>query len=365
MPSVGAGGRIDPRSILIVMLSAVGDSVLVLPVLNALRRAYPEAHLTWALQPGPHALVAPHPAVDDFVIVRRSRQRSRLPSLFGASRGLASAVWTLRTLARNRHGGRFDLLLDLQVYLKAGILTGLTPAAVKLGFDRQRARDLNWVFTNQRISPLPGGQGHIQDQYLEFLHHLDVDPDPVRYGLSLSPAETVQKKRFFQSLGKPAVAIVPASSHRRKNWTVQGYAQVISSLRRDFGLQPLLVGGHSDLEEEMAQAIKTHTGANVLDVRGGGLRRLLWLLDGSRLVITPDSAPLHMARAVETPVIGLFGFTNPKRSGPYRKYTDLVVDGYARFPEESYPLTRERRSDGMARVTPDRVLEKVQMALGA
>ena len=115
----------------------------------------------------------------------------------------------------------------------------------------------------------------------------------------------------------------------------------------------------------MAAAVKAavRTGATLLDARRNDLRRLLWLLDGSRVVITPDTGPLHMARALEVPVVSLFGFTNPKRSGPYRRFTELIVDGYARFPGEDYPVSMERRAGGMARITPAMVLEKVELAL--
>jgi heptosyltransferase I len=355
--------KIEPRSILIVMLSAVGDAVLVLPVANALRRAFPRTSISWALQEGPHSLVAPDANVDNFVVVRRGGRMRNPWSLLRTTRSLGSAALTLRDLARSQSYGRFDLLLALQVYLKAGILTGLTPAAVKLGFDRIRARDMNWVFTNQRIPPSPGGHRHIQDQYLEFLEFLGVDPEPVEYGLTLSREEDAARLEFYGSMDRPAVAVVTASSDSRKNWTPDGYIEVVGSLRRDLGVQPLLVGGNSRLEEEMARSILRKAREDVLDVRGGGLRRLLWLMKGARLVISPDTGPLHMARAVETPVIGLFGFTNPKRSGPYRMFRDLLVDGYARFPGEEYPVSMERRPGGMKRITPAKVLEKAEHAL--
>ena len=85
-------------------------------------------------------------------------------------------------------------------------------------------------------------------------------------------------------------------------------------------------------------------------------------MEGSALTISPDTGPLHISRAVETPVVGLYGYTNPKRSGPYRKYTDLVVDGYARHPGEDYPVEHAYR-DGMERVTVEMVLEKVALAM--
>jgi heptosyltransferase I len=355
--------REQPRSVLIVMLSAVGDAVLVLPVINALRRAFSRVHITWVLQPEPHSLVAGHAAVDEFVLFQRGRRGRTLGSALSAIRGLHAAAAELRRRARNRPGGRFDLLLDLQVYLKAGILTALAPSTVKLGFDRRRARDLNWLFTNRRIPRHPQGYGHVQDQYLEFLQHLGVDPEPVEYGLSLTADERRDQKRFYDRLDRPACAVVAASSDTRKNWTLEGYVEVIRGLESEFGLQPLLVGGHSPAEETMASTLLEAAGGRLMDVRGGGLRRLLWLLDGSALVISPDTGPLHMARAVETPVVGLFGFTNPRRSGPYRRFTELTVDGYARYAGEDYGLTMHRRAGGMGRITAPMVLEKVELAL--
>jgi heptosyltransferase I len=113
----------------------------------------------------------------------------------------------------------------------------------------------------------------------------------------------------------------------------------------------------------MARFLLASGGGEILDARGGGIRRLLWLLDGSRLVISPDTGPLHLANAMGVPVVGLFGFTNPKRSGPYRSSTDLIVDGYARFPGEVYPLNMERREEGMGRISAKMVRKKVAQAL--
>src|SRR5215218_7875157 len=116
------------------MMSAVGDAVHVLPVVNALKRAAPAVHVTWLLQPLPATLVAGHPNVDEIITVDPKR----------GWRGLLDAGVALRR-------GKFDLIIDLQVAMKAGIVTALGKAPVKLGFDRGRARDLNWLFTNRRI----------------------------------------------------------------------------------------------------------------------------------------------------------------------------------------------------------------------
>lgn len=336
-----------PKELLVVMLSAIGDAVHVLPVVTALKRAWPETRISWVIQPVPAQLVEGHPAVDEFILFNRRRGLSGLRS-FEEIRSVLS-------------GRRFDLVLDLQVYFKAGVITSMANAGRKLGFDRDRARDLNWLFTTEKLEP--HSIQHVQDQYFEFLQHLGVDPEPVCWDLHLTAAEENARDRFFEALPGPAAAVVLGTSKPQKNWTPEGYARVLDALYGDHGLTPVIVGGPSGVEREMAERTLALTRAPAVVALGPGLRRLLYLLDGARLVISPDTGPLHMARAVETPVVGLYGYTNPKRYGPYRKYEDLIVDGYARFPGEEYLPSMEYR-DGMRRITVDAVMEKVALALG-
>ncbi len=339
----------DAREIAILMLSALGDAVHVLPVANALRRAYPGSRITWIVQPVPQRLVAAHPAIDGFIVFRRRRG-------LHAWRSYAE----LRAAVRARRRP-FDLLLALQVYFKAGLIAALTPARIKLGFDRARARDANWLFTNERIPPRP--VGHVQDQYFEFLEHLGIDPQPVEWGLTPTPLEKERQARFFEGFGRPAVALVVGTSKPEKNWLPERWVRLAAALHSDLGLQPMIVGGPSPAEHAIADTIVRRSGVPVVNALGDDVRRLLWLLDGARLVVSPDTGPLHIARALDTPVVGLYGYTNPKRYGPYRKFTELVVDGYARHPGEDYPCSMTHRTGGMARVTLDRALAKVQRAL--
>jgi len=335
-----------PSEICIVMLSALGDAVHVLPVASALKRHWPGTRITWIVQPVPAKLVEGHPAIDELLVFRR---RSG-PGAWRAYAELRDAV----------HGRRFDLALGLQVYFKAGVITAMLPARVKLGFDRARARDAQWLFTSRRIPPR--APQHVQDQYFEFLHALGLDEHPVRWNLAPRPDEREPQERFFAELGRPACAIVVGTSKPQKNWDPERYVPVVEAIHRDHGLQPVLVGGPSPLERAAADHIRTSARVPVVDALGDDVRRLLWLLDGSALVVSPDTGPLHIARALGRPVVGLFGYTNPKRTGPYRAYEDLVVDGYAEYPGEDYPLTHRYRN-GMGRVTPEAVLEKVALAM--
>jgi heptosyltransferase I len=336
-----------PGRILVVMLSAIGDAVHVLPVVNALKRAWPTTEITWLIQAAPLQLARGHRSVDRFLVFRRRR-------------GL-SAWQSFQEAALQFPQEPYDLLLALQVYLKAGMLTRLAPARIKLGFDRARARDVNWLFTDERIEPR--GQRHVQDQYFEFLEHMGIDPHPAVWDIPITQDEREAQARFFGDLGRPACAVVVGTSKPQKNWNAAGYARVLEELDQRWNLQPVLVGGPSAAERRIADEVLRVTRARVIDTLGDDVRRLVWLLDGCVLTISPDTGPLHISRALERPVVGLFGYTNPKRTGPWRMYQDLIVDGYAEFPGEAYPVSPKHRDGGMLRVTTEAVLEKLELAV--
>jgi heptosyltransferase I len=314
----------------IVMMSAVGDAVHVLPVLNSLKRHAPDARVTWILQPGPMSLVRGHPAVDDIVV-------------FDRARGVRAFLDVRRELATRE----FDVVVDLQVYFKAGIVTSFTRAPVKLGFDRARARDMNWLFTNRRIQPHE--PQHVQDQYFEFLTELGVPVGEVTWNLGPWDDERAAQRAFFAPIERPAASIVVATSKPQKDWIPERWAETADALYYDFGLQPVLVGGRSPRELAAEQIIRARARAPLVSALGSGLRNLVGILDGSALVLSPDTGPLHMAVALDRPVISLMGYTNPRRTGPYRRFHELVVDAYG-DPGESYPISMENRLDRMQRI---------------
>jgi heptosyltransferase I len=203
---------------------------------------------------------------------------------------------------------------------------------------------------------------HVQDQYFEFIEYLGIDPEPVEWKIRITPQERAAQSKFFEPLGRTC-AIVVGTSKVAKNWAPNRYARVIEALEKEHGFRTILVGGPSEIERDVAERITHTAGVQPINALGDDLRKLVWLLDGASLVISPDTGPFHIARALDKPAIGLFGYTNPKRYGPYRKYEDLVVDGYALDPSENYPLNMEYRRDGMSRVTVGAVLDKVKLAM--
>ncbi len=323
----------------VVMMSAVGDAVHALPVVTALKRHAPLCRLTWVLQPGPAALVRGHPAVDEIVPFEKAKG------------------WRAWRDARRALRGPFDLVLALQVYFKAGLLTALVPAPVKLGFDRARARDLNWLVTTHRIPPHP--PQHVQDQYFEFLAALGVPAEPVTWDLGPWPAEREAQRRFFAPLDRPVAVLAVGTSDPEREWLPERWAALADALTERYGLQPVLAGGGSPRERATERAILERARHRPLSTLGAPLRDLVWLLDGAALVVALDSAPLHMSVALDRPVIGLCGAWNPKRTGPYRRFHDLLVDAYG-DPGEDYPISAEKRSGRMPRIGVADVLERVE-----
>lgn len=335
--------RVAMDRVCIVMMSAVGDTVHVLPVLHALKRLNSAMQVTWILQPGPASLVRGHRLVDEII-------------LFDRTRG-ARGFFDVREQLRSR---KFDLVLDLQVYFKANIVTSFINATVKLGFDFARARDLNWLFTTHRI-PAHTMQ-HVQDQYLEFCDWLGAPTAQVEWGLGpWSDEELAWQKDFYSRIDIPSVPIVVATSKLQKNWLPERWAEVCDALYYDFGLQPILVGGRSPVEVECERIIMERAKHAPISALGnGGLRGLVGILDGAALVISLDTGPLHITVALDRPVISLMGYSNPKRVGPYRKFGDLMVDAYG-DPGEDYPISMENRKERMQRITVRDVLDKVQV----
>jgi heptosyltransferase I len=330
------------KRVCIVMMSAVGDAVHVLPVITALKRANPGGlHVTWVLQPGPATLVRGHPLVDEIVLFERS-----------------AGVQGFLDVRRRIRDQRFDIVINLQVYLKAGVITSFARAPVKLGFDRARARDFNWLLTTDRIPPHP--IQHVQDQYFEFCDWMGVPHNQVEWGLGPWENERAWQREFYSSFERPAAPIVVATSKADKDWMPERWAEVCDALYHDFGLQPVLVGGRSPREEHAERVIIERARHAPVSALGSGLRRLVSIFDGAALVLSPDTGPLHISVALDRPVVSLIGYSNPKRVGPYRKFRDLMIDAYG-DPGEDYPPSMENRTGRMGRIAVRDVLDKVEL----
>ncbi len=331
----------SPGRICIVMLTALGDAVHVLPVINAIKRHAPGTRITWVVQPAAAALVRGHPAIDELLVFDRARG--------------ARAFVEIRRELRQR---AFDVVLLLQPYLKAAVLAAFAPAPRKIGTDRARARDLTWLVTPERLPPRP--LSHMQDQFLEFLQLFEIPAEPLEWSLEPRAEERGWQRKFFAGIERPVVALVIGTSKPEKDWLPERWAELCDVLTEDYGLQPVLVGGTSERELASKRIICERAVHPPMSALGSGIRPLVSILDGSALVISPDTGPLHMSVALDRPVISLIGYADPRRTGPYRRYLDLMIDAY-HDPGENGAITNERRTGRMGRIRVTDVLQKVEI----
>lgn len=340
------------RRICLILQSGIGDVVHGLPLVNALKRDDPRRHITWVVERVPSPLLRPHPAVDEVV-------------LFDRRGGLKE----LRALRRQLRGRSFDVVLNCGIYFKSVVPTFLARAPYKVGYGRDRANDLAWLWVNHRVPAR--GQRHRQDMYLELIEPLGVAAEPLEWRLEPTEEERRWQTKFFDQMGDDhVVGIVTTSAIGAKDWPVERFAQLALALQNDFGLRVLLLGGPGAREQQRARAVM-RDGQAVWGL-GSDLRKSCALLDRCDLVVAPDTGPLHIARALRTPVIGLYGHTNPQFSGPYRAYEDLTIDRYNYDApgvlytgpvERLHPARAGARRDRMKLIQVAEVLQKVQLAL--
>lgn len=333
---------LDGQRVAIVLLSAIGDIVHAFPLLSSLKARYPKVRLEWVAHPVPGMVAARHPAIERVWALRRG-QRGR----------------SFRALRRELAGERFDLVIDLQMYVKASLVTHLIDSPRKIGFDRGRARELNWIVTNEKVHARPLRQ--IGEEYLEFADHLNA-PRKYEWPFRFSDEERAAGRQFRDALNAPMAAVVVGTSRREKEWEPGRWASLAAALHHGWGYQVCLVGGRSANEDALAQRIIETAACPVADRRADDIGRLAWLLESAALVVGCDTGPLHLGMALGAPSIGLFGATDPARYGPPHDGLDLVVDVFHDPGEPWYPAERRRRPGRMDRIEVRDVLAKVELA---
>lgn len=332
-----------PDSLCILRLSAIGDICHTLPVVRTIQQAWPQTRLTWIIGKTEHALLQGIPDIE-FIV-------------FDKARGLAA----YRDVRRQLNGRRFDALLHMQIALRASLLSRLVNAPIRLGFDRARARDLQWLFTNHRIEAR--AHQHVMDGLFGFSQALGIEDKQLRWDIPVPNADRQTAEQLADPT-RPYLVISPSASSAYRNWHVAGYAQVAEYAARQHGLPVYLTGGNSAAEQQLAAAIEeTADNASLTNLVGKtSLKQLLAILENATALISPDSGPAHMATTVNTPVIGLYACANPDRTGPYlsrhwtiNHYPEAVQDKFHKPVSELPWGIRVRDPGTMDRITVQEV----------
>jgi heptosyltransferase I len=227
------------------------------------------------------------------------------------SAGLAA----LPALRRALRGRRFDALLHMQLSLRASLASLAVQARLRVGFDRARARELQWLFTNAGIEP--HRNEHVLDSFQGFLPALGLERGALEWNLPL-PQEALDYAAALIPDSRPTLLVSPCSSHPARNWRSERYAAIIAHAVRAHDMRVMLCGGRSALERETGAAIEREAGVPLVNQIGRDtLPQMLALLARASVLLSPDSGPAHMATMVGTPVIGLYAATRLQRVGPY------------------------------------------------
>ncbi len=301
-------GRV-PKSICIVRLSALGDVCNAVPAVRALQRQWPDCRITWIVGKTERALLEGLDGVELLAYDKKTGLRG---------------IWALR---RQLKGRRFDLLLHMQAALRASLVSLAIKADVRLGFDDERAKDHQQLFSNSQIPANP--HAHVLDGFMDFARSCGAEVDRLEWRM---PIPEQDRQAVSQRVGDGDYLVIsPCSSQRVRNfrnWSVEGYAKVIDYAWQQHGIRTVLSGGNTELEQQYGQQLEQICQQPPINlIAKTPLKQLLALIESARLVLGPDSGPMHMATATGTPALGLYASSNPDRTGPYLS-RDWVVNAY-------------------------------------
>ena len=289
-----------PGKILVVRLGAIGDVVNAQVVANAIKEARPQSLVGWVVHDLARPLLEGHPAVDRVHVLRRGE-------------GLGG--WRSMGAELRREG--YGLALDLQRIFKSGALARSSGAPRVVGFDRGRSKELGWLWSTERIAAGRPGT-HMLEWYLEFVDHLGLPRPLVLHRLPSDAEAAAWAEAEVSAVGGAPVLVNIGASKPRNRWPPERFGELVARLARSLDAPVGLTGGPDDLERV----------ACVQEAAGEGTRARTWvgrtsllqlaeLARRARLFVCCDTGPMHLAAAVGTPVVALFGPADPRRTGPW------------------------------------------------
>jgi heptosyltransferase I len=262
----------------------------------------------------------------------------------------------------------FDLLLHMQFAWRASQLASAVRARIKLGYDRHRALDLQWLFTTDRIEAVP--REHVMDALFGFARRCGVTDRDYRWDIPVPDSARDYAQRVIPE-GEDTLIVSPCSSHPLRNWNAAGYAAVADHAVRNLGLRVIICGGRTDLEQRAGMDIAGLMHERCTNLVGQDtLLQFYATLGRARVIVTPDSGPAHMATSLGVPVVGLYAATNPARSGPYfsldlcaSQFDEAAQRFRGKAAGELPWRTKIERSGVMDLIQPEQVIEKLNAAM--
>lgn len=300
------------RNVLVVKLSAIGDVIHALPVSYAIKETYPEARLTWVVEPPAYDLLTMDPYIDRIIPFHKKE--------FKSVGGFLSHIGPFRKLLQQES---YDAVLDLQGLFKSAAIAYIAKAPIKLGMCNMR--ELSDKVSKPVIGPY--AQGHIVERYLDVARAIGCRVDRVVFPLEVPEGEQEHTRWIFQQAGakieNPYVVLAVGANWPNKRWPTAYFARLSDWL---YGqrLIPVIVGG-GVTDEQRAAAISQE--AEILPVNLVGktnFKQLTWILQQARATVGGDTGPVHLSAGVGTPTIMVMGPTDANRNGPYGQQANAI-----------------------------------------
>jgi len=295
-------------NILIVKLSAIGDVIHTLPSLAALRELYPEAHITWVVEEAAAGLVNNHPLLNAVLV---SRRKSWIKYLRKGE--FSRPLREMRAFLRELRKRPYDLVIDFHGLLKSALIVLLSGGKRKLGYDS--LQELSGLFYNEKIPE--DMNKHAVDRYLDFPRHLGAKIAKAQFILPSDNAAQTRIQSLLEKYhleNKKFIAVNPVAYWETKLWDDEKFAGLADSIKTKLNMEVVFTGS----AKESIEKITTRMQAKAVNLAGETtLPELAYLYQKALLLVTTDSGPMHLAAAVGTPVVALFGPTDPQRTGPY------------------------------------------------
>ena len=338
----------DITSVCIVRLSALGDVLMMVPLIRTLQVKFPKASITWVISRPAYDLVEGLDGVE-FIVIKKPNN--------------PIDYWRFKQTLRKRS---FDVLLAAQSTFRTNFLYPLIKAKRKIGYDSFRARDGHGLFIHETIA---AGHDHTLDGFLRFADVLGDCEKKIRWDLFLpdEAREWAQDQVGDLEKGCPVFLVNPAASKPERSWPVERYIEVIRYVQSHWKAHVILTGGPGAYDKTLGDAIEAAVSVTNL-IGKTKPKQLLALINQADLMLCPDTGPSHMATAVATPVIALHAVTSAEVSGPYT-YRHLAVDCYPEAIKTVLKSTREKTPWGrhahgehtMALVSVDAVIKKLEV----
>ena len=334
--------KFDPKKILIVLHGSIGDVTRALPLAKLLRRGFPRASLAWSVEPAAYPLLQGNPAIDEIILFdRRHGWRTFGPFL--------AAV----------RARKFDLVLDLQRHLKSGIVSRASGAPQRLGFHPADSKEGNGFFNNLHIERF-GDEIPKLEHYLKFAEFLGIPSAPVEWSLSLSAEEQLGVDRHLADVTGSFAVLFVGARWLSKQWFPRQIAECAATLQAEHGLDVILLGGNED--RKLSDEAMACADGRVLSLVGlTTLREAVGIIQRAKVAVGPDTGLMHIAAAVGTPVISLWGATDPERAGPFG-FANLVIRGQA----PCAPCDKKDCSIGricMQSITINAIIDRAKIAM--